>query len=461
MQSPTGMRAFVIVWLGQVVSLLGTAMTQFAIAIWAWELTGEATALAAVGFFSFAPSVLFSPIAGALVDRSNRKFVMMISDLAAGATTIGLFLLYSAGQLEIWHLFVAGAIEGTFQAFQWPAYSAAISMMIPKAQYGRANGMMSLAESGSGILAPVLAGALYATIELGGIMLLDIVTFIVAIGALLVVNIPQPAMTDEGRAAQGSIWKESIYGFRYIWSRPGLLGLQLVFFSANLTGTFAFTLLRPMILSRTDNNTTLLGSVESIGAIGGVVGGLLLSTWGGPKRRVHGVLLGIILSDFTSGVLAGLGRGVIVWSAATFLTGLLIPILNGSNQAIWQAKVAPDLQGRVFATRRLIAQISAPVAMLLAGLLADNVFEPAMQPGGSLTPVFSGLVGTGPGSGMALLMIFAGVFGTLIALSGYLFPAIRNAEDILPDHDGKAVEEVSPLAGDATEAAAGVNSAAG
>lgn len=157
---PTRMFAFTLVWLGQVVSLLGTGMTQFAIALWAWELTGEATALALAGFFAFGPQMLFSPLAGALVDRSNRKFVMMMSDLAAGVTTIALFFLYTSGYLQIWHLFVAGTIEGTFQAFQWPAYSAAISMMIPKEQYARASGMMSLAESGSGILAPILVGML-------------------------------------------------------------------------------------------------------------------------------------------------------------------------------------------------------------------------------------------------------------------------------------------------------------
>ncbi len=443
---PTGMRAFVIVWLGQVVSLIGTAMTQFAITIWAWQLTGEATALAAVGFFTFAPTVLFSPIAGALVDRSNRKFVMMISDLAAGATTIALFLLLVSDNLQLWHLFVAGAIEGTFQAFQWPAYSAAISMMIPKEQYARANGMMSLAESGSGILAPVLGGTLYAIIGLGGIMLVDIVTFLVAIGALLVVHIPQPEETAEGRAGQGNIWRESLYGFRYIFARRSLLGLQLAFFFANLTGSFYFTLLRPMILSRTGDSTATLGLVEGIASAGGVIGGVLLSVWGGPKRRVHGVLIGMMLTGLLGEMLMGFGRNVVIWSVAAFFSSFFIPILNGSNQAIWQAKVAPDVQGRVFATRRLIAQVSGPPAMLLAGFLADRVFEPAMQAGGSLAPVFGGVVGNGAGAGMALMMIFSGAIGVLSALAGYAFPAIRNAEDLLPDHEARAADDV-PLVG--------------
>ncbi|HMN60842.1 MAG TPA: MFS transporter, partial [Anaerolinea sp.] len=159
-ERPKGFVGFTIVWFGQVISLMGSAMSGFALTIWAWQITGQATALALMGFFSFGPTVLFSPIAGALVDRWNKKLVMMISDLAAGLSTIAILILYTSGHLQIWHMYVAGAFSGFFQAFQWPAYSSAISVMVPKTQYTRAAGMMSLAEWGSGIFAPVLAGAL-------------------------------------------------------------------------------------------------------------------------------------------------------------------------------------------------------------------------------------------------------------------------------------------------------------
>ncbi len=151
---PSGMTGFTVVWVGQMISMLGTGMTRFALTIWAWQLTGSATALALVGFFSFGPIVLFSPIAGALVDRWNRKLVMMLSDLAAGMSTVAIFVLYATGHLEIWHLYVAGAFAGTFESFQWPAYSAAITTMVDKKHYARASGMLSLAESISGIAAP-------------------------------------------------------------------------------------------------------------------------------------------------------------------------------------------------------------------------------------------------------------------------------------------------------------------
>ncbi|HEX6384221.1 MAG TPA: hypothetical protein VF177_06090 [Anaerolineae bacterium] len=164
----------------------------------------------------------------------------------------------------------------------------------------------------------------------------------------------------------------------------------------------------PLILSRKGNNEVILASVQSLGAIGGVVGGLLLSAWGGPKRKVHGVLLGMIGISLLGQALMGIGRGLFIWATAAFVTQFIMPILNGSNQAIWQAKVAPDVQRRVFSVRRLIAQITAPLATAVAGPLADNVFEPGMRAGGSLASAFSWLVGTGPGAGMALMFIVEG-----------------------------------------------------
>lgn len=433
-KQPSGMVGFTIVWVGQLVSQMGSGLTWFALSLWAWQETGLATSLALVAFFSFGPAVLLGPLAGALVDRWNRKLVMMLSDLAAGLSTIAVLLLYSTGNLEIWHLYVTGAFAGAFQAFQWPAYSAAITTMVRKEQYARANGMMAVAESSSAVAAPLLAGLLITFVGIGGVLLIDVATFVFAVVVLAFVHIPQPAITAEGAAGRGSLWKEAGYGFRYIVQRPSLLGMQLVFLGINLVSTFAFIALQPMVLARTGNDARILGTVLSASGIGGVAGGLLLSAWGGPKQRVHGVLTGMILSSLLGTTVLGLGRSLPVWATASFLASFFIPILNGSNQALWQAKVAPDVQGRVFAVRRLIAQISAPLAMVVGGPLADVVFTPAMQPGGALASTFGGLFGTGAGAGLALMMTLFGVLGVLVGLAGYLFPAIRNAEEILPDH---------------------------
>ncbi|NWF70720.1 MAG: MFS transporter [Chloroflexi bacterium] len=445
------MRAFVLVWFGQLVSLLGTAMTQFALTIWAYELTGQATALALVGFFNFAPTVIFSPIAGALVDRWNRKLVMMLSDLGAGAATIFIFLMYASGNLQMWHLYVAGFFTGLFQSFQFPAYSASISLMLRKEDYARAIGMMMLADSAPQIIAPVLAGFLLVAIGLSGIMLIDIITFVFALALLFIVFIPQPPRTAEGEKGRGSLLKESAYGFSYILARPSLLGLQLVFFSINFIGGITGVLMAPMILARSGQDEVLYGAVMSAFGVGGVVGALALSVWGGPKRRVHGVLLGMVASSLLGSAVMGLGVGLLFWLPGAFFMMFFIPLINGSNQAIWQAKVAPDVQGRVFAVRRLIAQITAPAAMLIAGPLADRLFEPALMPGGALAGSLGMFFGTGPGAGMAVLFVLTGLLGALVGFGGYVFPAVRNAEDLLPDH--KADAQKPPAAAEGAAAA--------
>jgi MFS family permease len=436
-------KAFTIVWIGQVVSLLGTAMSNFALTLWAYEVTGKATPLALIGFFFVTPMVVLGPFVGVLVDRGNRKLMMMFSDLAAALTTILILILYATGNLQIWHLYITATISGIFQGFQWPAYSAAIALMLPKEQYGRANGMLELAGNASRVFAPLLAGALIGFLGLTGILAIDLASAAVAIGALLFVHIPQPSRTEAGREGEGNFLREAVYGFRYIFARPSLLGLQTVFLVGNFFSELAYTVFAPMILGRihslrsvqAGNDELIFGSVQSAGAIGGVVGGLAMSAWGGPKRRVHGVLLGWFCLGLLGQVVLGLGQALPIWAAGMFLMAFFSPIINGSNQAIWQAKVVPDVQGRVFTTRRLIAWLVSPISQLLAGPLADRVLEPAMVEGGSLAPVFSWLVGTGTGAGMALLFVVTGLLAALTGLSGYLFPVVHNAEDILPDHD--------------------------
>jgi hypothetical protein len=294
---------------------------------------------------------------------------------------------------------------------------------------------MSLMEAGPGVIAPMLAGALLPVIGLTGLLSIDVVTFFFAIGTLLIVHVPQPKQTEEGKQAQGSLLKEAAYGFRYIFTRPSLLGLQMVFFFGNLFSGIAFTVLAPMVLARTGQNSLIFGTVETAGAVGGIIGGVAMSVWGGFKRRVHGVLAGHIFSGLFGIALLGLKFGLPVWIAGMVLGALVIPLINGSNQAIWQAKVAPDLQGRVFSARRLIAWFTNPIAPIIGGTLADFVLEPAMRTQSALSSSFGWLVGTGPGAGMGLLMIFCGLAAGLVGLTGYFIPAIRNAEDLLPDHD--------------------------
>lgn len=446
------MRGFLLIWFGQLVSMLGTGMTNFALSFYLFEKTGQATALTIAIFCFVTPSILLSPVAGALVDRSNRKLVVILTDLAAGIVTIAwLLIVLTTGDLELWQVYLGNAITGAFNAFQFPAFSAAVTLMIPKEQFGRASGMLDFAGSASNILAPAFAGALLGPIGLGGIMAIDVATFVIAILAVIVVYMPQPAaepLPSDGQ--RPSLWQDSLYGFRYILQRPSLLGLQFAFTAINFISAFGGVIAIPMILARTANSAGTLATVESIAAAGGVVGGLVMSIWGGPKRRVRGVLWGMSAESLLGPIVLGASQGIVGWAFGSFMSQAFIPVINGSNQAIWQSKVPPAVQGRVFATRRMIAQFSFPIAVLFAGPLADRVFEPAMQ-GGAAAAIFGPLVGTGPGAGMGLMIALSGVFGAAVGIVGYLIPAVRNVETILPDFDAAPAPtpaaEVEPTVG--------------
>ncbi len=365
----------------------------------------------------------------------------------------GWLILFTTGHLEVWHLYITAFISGTFQGFQWPAYSAAISTMLDKKDYTRANAMLDIAGNSSAIFAPMIAGALLAPLSqwmgrnlpgiaaqtsgqpgLTALLGLDLLSAAFAIGTLLCVSIPQPETSQIGRQAEGTFWRQAAFGFRYILSRPSLLGLQLIFMIGNFFHSLGFSVRAPMILARTGSDELVFGSVQMAGAIGGLVGGLAVGAWGGFKRRVHGVLIGWILGGLAMAA-TGAARSLAPWLVVAFAGFLLTPLINASNQAIWQAKVAPDVQGRVFATRRLIAWLVSPVSQLAAGPLADDVFEPRFGSVAMQGTLFERVFGIGAGAGMGLQMAIAGIFATLVGLSGYLFPAVREAEIRLPDHD--------------------------
>lgn len=434
------MLGFTIVWAGQLVSLMGTSMAGFAIMIWLWQTTGKATPFALYGFFSSLPLIVASPLAGALVDRWDRKLTMMLSDLAAGMSSVIIVILYTADALEVWHLYATGALAGFFGAFQFPAFSAATTMMVSKRHYARASGMRSVADSASGIFGPLAGAGLLGIIGIRGILILDIITFSLAIGTLLVIYIPRPPATAEGSEGAGSLWKESAYGFHYIYQRTALMGLLLVFLMINLTTTLGFSVWAPMILARTNNNEVVLGGAQSALAVGGLVSGLLLSVWGGPNRRIKGIFVTMAGMGLAMSVM-GVGRDLYVWGAAGFGLTFLGVIASGCSNAFWQSKVAPDVQGRVFAARGMVAWAARPLSMVLAGPLADHFFEPAMREGGVLAGVFGDVVGTGPGAGMGLMFVLTGILCALAAGVGYTFRSVRDAEHILPDHEATGESE--------------------
>ncbi|KOP26791.1 MFS transporter [Hapalosiphon sp. MRB220] len=433
--NPASMRNFMIVWLGQLVSTIGSSMTSFAIEIWAWEITGKATTLTLVGFFSLLPSIIITPISGVIVDRFNRKLLMMLGDTVAVLTTIVVLLLYLSNHLQIWHFYLTGAIVGTFNQFQFLAYSSSVSLMIPKKHYTRASSLEFLSSYGSNIIAPALAGYLYTIIGFLGIWLIDIFTFAIAISSLLLVSIPQPAPTTENEKV-ANIWRDLGFGWHYINKQKSLLALLVVNLLFWLPHDIGNSLYSPMILSRTNNNTLVLGSLASAAGFGGVMGAIILSTWGGFRRKIQGVLLGMIGAGLSK-IVFGLGRTPWVWIPAQFCSSLNFPLNGSSDTAIWLAKVPPNMQGRIFAARSLLLQIASAVGYLVAGPLADHIFTPALQSEGVLVGIFGGLLGTGTGAGIALLYVICAVWMLLVGLLGFSVRVLRDVETIVLDHDAE------------------------
>jgi MFS transporter, DHA3 family, macrolide efflux protein len=429
---PSNLRPFITIWIGQLISILGSEITDFAITIWAWEITGKATPLSLILLFAKIPSIIAAIFAGVIVDRYNRKFLMFFGDTASCLSTVFLLILSLTNHLEIWHLYITAAVNGLFGYFQDLAYSSSISLLVPKQHYTRATVLNDYVSGfGANIIAPALAGTLYYLIGLQGIMAIDLLTFIIAIYLLSLVKIPQP-ITNINASENNNSWQNLTFGFRYIIKQKSLVMMVIFIIIFYFIDRVISGIESPMILARSDNNTAIFASVHAATAIGGAIGGVLLSIWGGFQRRIHGLLLGTILT-FTSAIAFGLSNTPPLWLITTFFAALFWPIIGSSEQSIWLAKIPSHIQGRVFAARFLMTQMPALIALGMTGILADRVFEPAMMPGGSLTPLLGGLFGTGLGSGMAVQYTLFAVGGVILGLSGYAFAQLRNIETILPD----------------------------
>ncbi len=428
--SAKSMRTFLVIWTGQFVSLIGSGLTSFALGVWVFMETESVTPLALVALFATVPHLVLAPFAGALVDRWDRRKTMIFSDSGAAVSTAAVAVLLYTGNLEVWHIYVVAGVSASFSTFQWPAYSAATTLLVPKRHLARAAGMVQTAQSASQIMAPMMAGLLIVTIEIWGIFLLDFATFLIAVGTLLVIRVPQPERTAEGQEGKGSFLQEVAYGWSYIRNRPGLLALLVFFAGINFSFSSLGVLFVPMVLSFA--SPAILGTLQSAGGVGMLLGGLVLSVWGGPAKRVYGVLGFGALAGATT-IFLGVKPDVFLIAAASVTTFFAIPIVNGCSQAIWQVKTAPDVQGRVFSVRRAVAWSTTPVSYLLVGPLADKVFEPAMAADGLLAAHLGRIIGVGPGRGIGLMLIVVGVLMAVVAGICFLYPRLRHVEEELPD----------------------------
>ncbi len=368
-----GLLAFGIVWFGQVISFIGSGMSSFALGVWVYQKTGSVTQFALTSLFIVLPRVVLGPLAGALVDRWDRRHVMILSDAGGGLSILAIGLLSLAGRLEIWHIYLAIFASGIFDTLRWPAMTAATTQLVPKEHFGRASGMLQIVSAGTMLVSPLVAGALMGSLGLQGVLLADFATFLFSILTLVLIRIPRPETTAEGRAGQGSLLHEAAYGWKYITARSGLLALLVFLALANFLMEMSVVLFTPMILSFA--STAALGLAMSLGGIGYLVGSIVMSVWGCTKRRIHTVMVSMLLVGVFM-TLIGLRASLPLVTVSISLCMVFLPITVSANQAIWQNRVAPDVQGRVFAIRQAFIQATPLLAYLVTGPLTDGVFEP-------------------------------------------------------------------------------------
>jgi len=366
-------------------------------------------------------------------DRWNRRTAMIISDLGAGLAVLTAGVLFVTGHLRPWMTIPIVLWMSTFHTLMWPAFTASVTLLVPKKHYGRANGFVQLGEALPQIAGPALAGALYVAIHIGNMALIDFATYLFSVLLLLLfVRIPRPPATTEGQAAKGSIWKEMRFGWDYIATRKGLLALLLFFLAANLLSGVMEPLIVPLILDNWDAST--LGYISTLMGVGMLVGTLAMSAWGGGKRKVYTLLGASIMSSIFVSIV---GLRVSLPLIAVCGIGIMFfgPFTNACSQAIWQAKVAPDIQGRVFAVRRTIAWSAGLISPLLAAPMADYIFKPSMEVGGALAPILGPIFGIGANRGVGVMISMVGILTLIVSITALLIPAIRRVELDLPDHE--------------------------
>ena len=428
------LRNFYILVITQTLSLVGSRMTSVAISLQIFLTTGQVAPLLLVSFFNELPAMLFNSLVGVWVDRWDRRWVMMLADAGQAVGSLLLMLSFLSGQFQLWHLYVVAVTQGIFAMFQEPAKSAVVTMLVPDNQRDRANALQGMSHPLAGIVAPALAGLLYSSVGLAGIVFIDLFTFFIAVIAVYVMHIPRPPASEEAHAAAGNFWGELAGGFRFLKMRPALLGLVLYFTIMNFLLNGPLGLLIPYLIKITGSET-LTGLVLSAESLGGFIGAALLAAY---SNRIRSRIRAIIPAMLMVGVMFLL----LGTTRSPFVLALAIALLIGGLQiwalftSILQAKSPPDLQGRVFSINNQLGYLGATSSFLLIGPLVDRVVEPAVT-----TPAWSlvaPLLGNQAGAGIGLVLLITGVIILVLTIATFAMPAIRQLETTLPDYQAVA-----------------------
>lgn len=414
-------KTYLIFWGSQTLSQLGSAMTAYALSLWAFGQTGRTMTVSVLTLCAWLPYVLLSPYAGVLADRLPKKRLLLAPDAVAAAGTLCALLLLRAGALRIGYLYGLNALLGCMNALQGPASAVTVGLLVPPEELSRAAGLRSFGDSAVTLLSPMLAAALLGLAGMGAVLLCDLLSFAGAfLCVLLLVRVPETAPAAPRRV------RESLReGFAFLKGSPGLRGLIAGMAVLNLLSRLTYeNILTPMLLART-GSAAAAGAVNSVLGLAGILGGAAVAAdkkARDPVRMIYGcAALSFLLGDLPM----GLGQSLPVWLFAGFCASFPIPFIMAGQNVLLYGTVPRELQGRVFAVRNALQQSTVPVGLLLGGLLADEVFEPMMAAGGGLSRLLAPLYGTGPGAGMGVMFLCTGVLGTLWSLLCRRSPALR------------------------------------
>ncbi len=373
-----GLRAFLLIWIGQLISTVGSKISRFALGIWVLRTTGSTTQFALTFIATALPAICVSPFAGALVDRWNRRRTMMFCDGLAAVLMVALAGLLSTGHLAVWHIYLAASCTSLLDTFRSPALSSSIPLVVQPAQLPRANALVQTGEAAAAIGGPLLAGALVTLIRFHGVLIVDAMSFVAGVVTLALVSIPYKPPASETRQ---SLMQDVVTGWEYVRQRPGLFGLLGVYGYIHFVFAMASVLIAPMLLAF--STPAMLGLQYAISGCGLLLGGLVMTATGGPKKQINGVLAYTLLGGL---LLAAHGLKpsftlIVVTGFALFMT---LPVVDASNASIWQKKVPSHLQGRCFAIQQFLLNIAMAIGFSLAGPISDHVFEPLLSSGGML-----------------------------------------------------------------------------
>lgn len=424
---PKSLNKFFVIWLGELMSTVGSGLTSFGLGVWMFEKTGLAITFALTVLCAYLPNILIMPFAGVLVDRWNRRTTMIISDTGEAIVTLAVVILLHKGLLEIWHIYLIVGISAILATFQELSYTAGVTMLVPKKDLARSGGLMQMGQAIQLTISPILAGLLYAKIGLYGIIFIDFVTYFFAIITLFLIQIPQPESQSIDTNSTSSFWRDTLLGWRYLLSQKGLLALTLFFIPVNFFLNFPAVLFGPLILSF--STTTVYGLIQTIAGVGMIGGSLLMGIWGDKiKNRIRSIISFVLFSAFGLGLLGIQPK--IIWICLGYSIVLFcIPFISGTTQGIFQDKVEPSIQGRVFAFRTLLSRSLLPLAYLSAGILADKVFNPLLEPNGELSKgTIGSIIGIGPGRGIGLMFIISAVFLFLVCIMAWKNHDINSIE---------------------------------